>query len=77
MGQGPGDDGGAPKRRPQPRQYRIYFLDAAEGEHSVIPFEARTDAEAYAAAKDHAGARPFELWNKDRLVIRRVASDAS
>lgn len=70
MRQGPEDD-----RKPRaPRQYRIYFLDDVEGGHSVIPFEARGDAEAYTAAKGHAGARPFELWHKDRLVIRRVST---
>ena len=58
-----------------PKQYRIYFLDAVEGEHSVVPFEARSDAEAYAAAKNHAGSRAFELWNQDRLVIRKVSSE--
>ena len=63
--------------KPRLRQYRIYFLDAAEGEHSVVPFEARSDAEAYTAAKGHAGPRSFELWNRDRLVIRRVAPEGS
>ena len=72
--QGGGQGGGA---RRAPRQYRIYYLDAAEGEHTVVPFEARSDAEAYNAAKTHAGQRPFELWHRDRLVVRRVVSEQS
>lgn len=72
QGQGGGQGGGA---RPAPRQYRIYYLDAAEGQHAVVPFEARSDAEAYNAAKTHAGQRPFELWHRDRLVIRRVVTE--
>lgn len=52
-------------------QYRIYFLDVLPDQPSVVPFESPSDSEAYAAAKERAGVRPFELWTGDRLVIQK------
>lgn len=58
------------------KPYRIYLLNPLAGEQSVIIFECRSDSDAYAIAKERAGARSYELWNGERLVIQKIATDA-
>ncbi|MGH6620805.1 MAG: hypothetical protein ACREF6_14775 [Alphaproteobacteria bacterium] len=58
------------------KPYRVYLLNPLAGEQSVIIFESRSDSEAYAIAKERAGARSYELWNGERLVIQKIATDA-
>ena len=58
------------------KPYRIYLLNPLAGEQSVIIFESRSDSEAYAIATEQVGSRSYELWNGERLVIQKIATDA-
>lgn len=52
-------------------EYRMYFLDAADRIKGVQPFEAYRDASAIDIVDRIAQGRPYELWNRGRLVKRR------
>jgi len=56
--------------RSAPVHYQLYYLDVIELGAGVLPIESRTDETAISIAKCEAGGRPFELWNKERLVVR-------
>jgi hypothetical protein len=51
--------------------YRLYFLDASEHITGLLELEAVDDKSAILAAEQGANGEPFELWQRDRLVLRR------
>jgi hypothetical protein len=57
--------------------YRLYFLDADAHINGVRPFECEGDEVAISIAERTAQYRPFELWNRDRLVIRQWVTSPS
>jgi hypothetical protein len=56
--------------------YRLYFLDASEHITSLLEIEAADDKSAIVAAEQGANGDPFELWQRDRLVLRRWLASA-
>jgi len=50
--------------------YSLFYLDPSDSIKSVWEFDFICDEVAISAAKREAGGRLFELWNKERLVIR-------
>lgn len=54
-------------------EYRLYFLDPADHIRGVEPFEAESDAIAIDIMERLTKFRPAELWNRDRLVVRRTS----
>lgn len=50
--------------------YRMYLLDGTGRIERADWLEAEGDEEAIAAIRESAGSRPFELWQKRRLVAR-------
>jgi hypothetical protein len=57
--------------------YRLYRLDGAGKIISADWLEAEADDDALAQAQDHSGGRPFELWDRDRLISRSVDGTGS
>lgn len=58
--------------------YRLYFMNP-KGGHIVRfeEYEAADDEEAVTRTAEHQGARPLELWCRDRKVKRIEAVGAS
>jgi hypothetical protein len=52
-------------------EYRLYFLDSTDHIRSVAPFVANTDEIAIEVAERLTRGKPLEMWNRDRLVMRR------
>lgn len=50
--------------------YHLYFLDPAEHINSILKFDCSNDEIAVAIAQQRADSRPYELWSRDRLVVR-------
>jgi hypothetical protein len=51
--------------------YRLYFLDPSEHITSLLEIEADDDKSAIVTAEQGANGESFELWQRDRLVLRR------
>jgi hypothetical protein len=51
--------------------YRLYFLDDSEHIAALLEIEAADDKLAVLAAEQGANGASFELWQRDRLVLRR------
>lgn len=51
--------------------YRLYFYDNADDLTNVFPFNCVNDTLAQSIAEMHAQGTTYELWNQDRLVIRK------
>jgi hypothetical protein len=56
-------------------EYRVYFLDSSSHSTGVRPFECDCDDLAIPFAEQSADKQPFELWNRDRLVVRRWVTE--
>lgn len=55
--------------------YRLYFYDVTGHSGAVQSFECISDAAACEIAEEQAGERPFELWQCDRMVIKRMIQE--
>lgn len=53
-------------------EYRLYYLDTEHHIRDVLPFETVSDEVAVEIAQRRSKGRPIELWNRDRLVLRRI-----
>ena len=56
--------------------FRLYFLTYDDHFEVHIEFECGDDASAIYIAKQHSSGRPFELWNRNRMVLRQFLADA-
>ena len=57
--------------------YRLYFLDASEKISGIMTFDSSNDDSAILVAESRAAGRFFEVWNRDRLVIRNANPNVS
>lgn len=55
--------------------YRLYIYDVTGQIGAAQSFECRNDADACKIAEEQAGERSFELWNRDRMVIKRTIEE--
>ena len=52
-------------------EYRLYFLNQSDHIMEFLAFEAADDSAAVTTARARSRGRPMELWQRDRLVMRR------
>ena len=52
-------------------EYRLYFLNQSDHIMEFLAFEAADDGAAVVTARSRSRGRPVELWQRDRLVMRR------
>ena len=58
-------------------EYRLYFLNQGDHISEFLAFEERGDEAAIIFANERSRGRPIELWQRERLVMRRGPGDGS